>query len=159
MGSTTHGLPWPAGTELVRDGDNAMRSLAESADDRGVTGKMAAFRLKRAALIGSGTTGWEIILESADSDAYAWGADYIAPKERGLYTISMVVMATGGGNPVFRLDYDQVGGWPIASAITPNVACGIAPFNANQRVYPMFYGTANVSDIDGRIVMGRVGLR
>lgn len=32
MGQTTHGIPWPAGTELVRDGDNAMKALADKTD-------------------------------------------------------------------------------------------------------------------------------
>jgi hypothetical protein len=32
MGLTQGKLPWPAGTELVRDGDNAIRALAEAAD-------------------------------------------------------------------------------------------------------------------------------
>jgi len=32
MGQTTHGLPWPAGTDLVRDGDNAIKALADAVD-------------------------------------------------------------------------------------------------------------------------------
>lgn len=32
MGNTTHGIPWPAGTDLVRDGDNAMKALADKVD-------------------------------------------------------------------------------------------------------------------------------
>jgi hypothetical protein len=34
MGTTTSGLPWPEGTELVRDGDNAIRALAEAVEAR-----------------------------------------------------------------------------------------------------------------------------
>lgn len=29
MGSTSTGLPWPAGTDPVRDGDNAIKALAD----------------------------------------------------------------------------------------------------------------------------------
>jgi len=32
MGQTTHGIPWPAGTDLVRDGDNAIRAAADKTD-------------------------------------------------------------------------------------------------------------------------------
>jgi hypothetical protein len=34
MGTTPSGLPWPEGTELVRDGDNAIRALAEAVEAR-----------------------------------------------------------------------------------------------------------------------------
>lgn len=34
MGATASGLPWPAGTELVRDGDDAIRALAEAVEAR-----------------------------------------------------------------------------------------------------------------------------
>lgn len=34
MGATPSGLPWPEGTDLVRDGDNAIRALAEAIEAR-----------------------------------------------------------------------------------------------------------------------------
>lgn len=34
MGATPSGLPWPEGTDLVRDGDNAIRALAEAVEAR-----------------------------------------------------------------------------------------------------------------------------
>ena len=34
MGFTAGGLPWPEGTSLVRDGDNAIRSLAEAVETK-----------------------------------------------------------------------------------------------------------------------------
>ena len=34
MGATPSGLPWPEGTDLVRDGDNAMKALAEAVEAR-----------------------------------------------------------------------------------------------------------------------------
>jgi len=34
MGTTTGGLPWPEGTDLVRDGDNSIRALAEAIDPK-----------------------------------------------------------------------------------------------------------------------------
>jgi hypothetical protein len=30
MGATGNGFPWPAGTDLLRDGDNAIKALAEA---------------------------------------------------------------------------------------------------------------------------------
>jgi hypothetical protein len=41
MGTTPNGLPWPEGTAPVRDGDNAIKALAEKIDPRlplGMTG-------------------------------------------------------------------------------------------------------------------------
>ena len=32
MGNTTHGIPWPAGTDLLRDGDNAIKAAADKVD-------------------------------------------------------------------------------------------------------------------------------
>lgn len=34
-GATTNGLPYPLGTEPVRDGDNAIKNLADALDRRG----------------------------------------------------------------------------------------------------------------------------
>lgn len=31
-GQSTHGLPYPTGTDLVRDGDNAIKALADAVD-------------------------------------------------------------------------------------------------------------------------------
>lgn len=36
-GSTTHGLPYPTGTDRVMDGDNAMQSLAEAVDTKALS--------------------------------------------------------------------------------------------------------------------------
>jgi hypothetical protein len=45
MGATPSGLPWPAGTELVRDGDNAIKALAEATEARmWATGTHPKFR-------------------------------------------------------------------------------------------------------------------
>jgi len=35
MGQTAGGLPWPEGTDKVRDGDNAIRALADALQARG----------------------------------------------------------------------------------------------------------------------------
>lgn len=35
MGQTAGGLPWPEGTDLVRDGDNSIRALADALEARG----------------------------------------------------------------------------------------------------------------------------
>jgi hypothetical protein len=36
-GTTTHGLPYPTGTDLIMNGDNAMQALAEAIDAKTLT--------------------------------------------------------------------------------------------------------------------------
>jgi hypothetical protein len=42
MERTANGLPYPVGTDLVRDGDNAIRALAEAIDGNWVGGQFDA---------------------------------------------------------------------------------------------------------------------
>lgn len=53
MATTANGLPYPVGTDLVRDGDNAIQSLAEALDRRGMGYRIEA-RTVYVGLNGSG---------------------------------------------------------------------------------------------------------
>jgi len=57
MGQTAGGLPYPEGTEPVRDGDNAIKALADAMQARGVGNRWAAERQN----ITTGSTGIAIV--------------------------------------------------------------------------------------------------
>jgi hypothetical protein len=75
-GTTPNGLPYPTGTDLIRDGDNAIQALAEAIDTRG-----GGQRILREAFVANADSG------GVFSHAYPGGPFGGTP----------VVVATAGG--------------------------------------------------------------
>lgn len=96
MGSSTpKGYPYPVGTDLVMDGDNAMQALAEAVDSTALITR--ATTVGQSLVAGTGTVNWvswnaAVINECAltKTSAHLWTVTL-----PGIYVVSAVAFTTG----------------------------------------------------------------
>jgi len=111
-GSTPNGLPYPTGTDKVRDGDNAMQALAEAAD-RADTVAQAGANLASAG-IATGRTGWGITPASADpSGRLSIGANGIVSVKPSIVFVQFQPTLTTSGTVSFAIVLNDPNNGPV----------------------------------------------
>lgn len=113
MGSTTsHGFPYPVGTDRVMDGDNAMQALAQYTDDYLLAGKVPRCRIAYASTQSiPNNVATDLNMSGAtvvyDTAAMADTANSrILIKQTGLYVITLTLGWVNPGTPTgFRMGF------------------------------------------------------
>jgi hypothetical protein len=101
MAATAGGLPYPVGTDKVVNGDDAIKALAQTTDDRLL---FAGYLRARAAGPSSGIAAgaWTIMIlddwtETTGVQPWTWTSGGITITKSGVYAIQAVASLTSGG--------------------------------------------------------------
>jgi hypothetical protein len=141
LGQTTSGLPYPVGTDLVRDGDNAIRALAEAVEPH--------FQAWCSVTVAAGNTGppgtgqaWTISGTSRvdPTGAIVGLANGVRLTRTGLYFIH-VNLVTTGTNVAFS-EIRGPGGMFMHGETWPGSKSGFMPYSG---YYLVSTGTADLT--------------
>lgn len=162
MGTTTHGLPWPNGTDFVVDGDDAIRALAEKIDALTLPFGYARARCLTAA--GAGPGAWNVAWLDAWADQHGhqpWTLEAASRRIKvltaGVYSLSGVLtmngtFALGVALSADAITWDRVASVPIGGTNYTNSVSTVRYIPANTYVALMMYQAttlATVADTPG----------
>lgn len=152
--TTPGGLPYPTGNDKVRDGDDAIKALAEAAD-RADCVAWAASSLVNAG-ISTGRTGWNITATSADpSGRLTIGSAGITGVKTGLYWVQFAPLLNTPGSVTYGIVIQNPDTGPVyASTIYSNGGPGtringLWPIAAGTSIHPVFLSATAGSQCTG----------
>lgn len=157
MANTTNGLPYPVGTDLVVNGDDAIKALAESIDLAVLPHGYARARCTTAASHGGGA--WNIAQLDVMADtkgAQPWTLEPVNRRVKilkaGVYDLTAVLSATGvhAVGVAYSTDgttWDRVAVTPVGTVSFTNTASTVRLLAADSFVCIMFYPTATSSTV------------
>jgi hypothetical protein len=154
MATTPNGLPYPVGTDQVKDGDNAIQALAVAAD-KADTIAWAGAQLASAG-ISTGRTGWGITATNADpSGRLTIGSAGITTVKAGLVWIQFAPILTTSGSVTYAIVLTDPNAGPVyaQTVYSPGGAgtrlAGLWPLAAGQSVHPVFLSSSSGSSCGG----------
>lgn len=157
MANTTNGLPYPVGTDLVVNGDDAIRALAESVDTAVLPHGYVRARCTTAAAHGGAA--WNLAQLDVLADAKGAQPWTLEPTNRrvkilkaGVYGLTSVLSATGvhAVSVAVSADgttWDRIAVTPVGSVSFTNSVTTFRLLAANVYVAIMFYPSATASTV------------
>lgn len=156
MATTTNGLPYPLGTDLVVNGDDAIKALAEKVDQSVLP--FGYVRARCTTTASHGAAAWNIAQMDVLADARGaqpWtleaGSRRLKILKAGVYSLAMS-LTTAGGVPAVGIAispdgvaWDRIASAPIGTINYTNVCATIRYLPANTYVVMMFYTSATLS--------------
>jgi hypothetical protein len=150
MATTTNGLPYPVGTDKVVDGDDAIRSLAESVDTSLLPHGYARARCTTALSAGGGAWNlcWLDVMADQKGQQTSWTLEAASRRikilKAGVFLLQAAltlngVHAVGIATSMDAAAWDRIASVPVGTVNYTNSVSVIRYLPANMYVALMFY--------------------